>query len=212
MRSASERGYGPANLRDARSSAVAPALRDAGVVVSWQLDRGGGRRHQDPYLVVETFRSLNLGPLGRWIETRSSSSGIGPAGAGVAATTAAERVHLIKAHVAMDGSLLDGGLAAGADGFVVSHRAGNTSPALLEAATRAIEAGLPVAPTTRAPAGRASAAYAFPGGGATWVRAGAMLTGYLGGPKARIVLALGIGAGLDRGALAALLADPEPRS
>ena len=47
----------------------------------WRLDRGGGRRHQDPYLVVETFRSLNLGPLGRWIETRSSS-GIGPAGAG----------------------------------------------------------------------------------------------------------------------------------
>jgi hypothetical protein len=35
-----------------------------------------------------------------------------------------------------------------------------------------------------------------------------MLTGHLGGPKARVALALGIGAGLDHAALASLLADP----
>jgi hypothetical protein len=37
-----------------------------------------------------------------------------------------------------------------------------------------------------------------------------MLAGHLSGPKARIALALGLGAGLDRDGLAALLADPEP--
>jgi hypothetical protein len=37
-----------------------------------------------------------------------------------------------------------------------------------------------------------------------------MLAGHLGGPKARVALALGIGAGLDREGLAALLADPAP--
>jgi hypothetical protein len=37
-----------------------------------------------------------------------------------------------------------------------------------------------------------------------------MLTGHLGGPKARIALALGVGAGLDHDGLAALLADPAP--
>ena len=68
--------------------------------------------------------------------------------------------------------------------------------------------GLPVVLTTRCPAGRAGTGYAFPGGGATWVRAGALLSGYLGGPKARIALALGIGAGLDRDGLTTLLADP----
>jgi hypothetical protein len=35
-----------------------------------------------------------------------------------------------------------------------------------------------------------------------------MLAGHLGGPKARIALAMGLGAGLDRADLAALLADP----
>jgi len=79
---------------------------------------------------------------------------------------------------------------------------------LLAAAQRAIGDGLPVVLTTRCPAGEATAAYAFPGGGAPWVRAGAMLSDHLGGPKARVALALGLGAGLDRAGLAALLADP----
>jgi L-asparaginase len=122
---------------------------------------------------------------------------------------AAERVHLITAVTGMDGTLLEAAVAAGADGLVVAATgAGNTSPGLLEAATRAMDAGLPVALTTRCGAGQAGTAYAFPGGGATWVRAGAMLAGSLSGPKARVALALGIGAGLDRDALAALIADP----
>jgi hypothetical protein len=37
-----------------------------------------------------------------------------------------------------------------------------------------------------------------------------MLTGHLGGPKARVALAVGLGAGLDRDGLAALLAGPAP--
>jgi hypothetical protein len=37
-----------------------------------------------------------------------------------------------------------------------------------------------------------------------------MFAGHLSGPKARIALALGIGAGLDHAGLAALLADPAP--
>ena len=39
---------------------------------------------------------------------------------------------------------------------------------------------------------------------------GALFAGHLSGPKARIALALGIGAGLNRAGLEALLADPAP--
>ena len=209
MRSASEPDDdGPANLRDAVRCAVDPQLRGAGVVVvlAGSIDPADDvtKTHAT---ALDTFRSLNDGPLGR----------VGPDGVHlvrrrgprrhVAATSAAERVRLITAHVAMDGSLLDAAVAAGSDGLVVEATgAGNTTGALLDAAMRAMGQGIPVVLTTRCPAGAAGAGYAFRGGGATWVRAGAMLAGTLTGPKARIALALGIGAGLDRVGLASLLA------
>jgi len=116
---------------------------------------------------------------------------------------------LLTAHVAMDGALLDAAAALRPPGIVVEATgAGNTAGSLVEAAARAIEAGIVVAFTTRCAAGAAGTAYAFPGGGATWRRAGALLAGHLSGPKARIALALGLGAGLDPAALAKLLADP----
>jgi L-asparaginase len=211
MRTASESGYdGPANLRDAVRCAASPALRAQGVVVvlAGTIDAADDvtKTHASS---LETFRSLNFGPLGR-VERDVVIVHRRRAGRRhVAASRAAERVHLIKAHVGMDGSLLDAAVAAGADGLVVEATgAGNTSALLLHAAARAMATGVPVVLTTRSPAGRASTAYAFPGGGATWARAGAILAGYLGGPKARIALALGIGAGLDRDGLAALFADP----
>ncbi len=109
----------------------------------------------------------------------------------------------------MDGTLLDAAMTAGADGFVVAAiGSGNTSPQLLAAAERAIRGGIPVVLASRCPAGRATAGYAFPGGGATWLRAGALPVGHLCALKARVALALGLGAGLDRDGLIRLLADP----
>jgi L-asparaginase len=202
---------GPANLRDAVRAAVAPAFVGAGVVVVL----AGTIEPADDVTKVhasafDTFRSLNTGALGRI--DRSGQVVVARARGPrrhVVASRAAERVHLVTATVATDGTPIDALRAAGADGFVVEATgAGNTSAELLAAAERAIAAGLPVAVTTRCPAGAATDAYAFPGGGATWVRAGAIIAGHLGGPKARIALALGLGAGLDHDELAALLADP----
>ena len=204
---------GPANLRDAVRAATTSALVESGVVV---LLAGTIEPADDVTKVhasaFDTFRSLNTGPLGRIDEGGEVvlARARGPR-RHLAATRAAERVHLVRAAVAMDGTAIDALRTAGADGFVVEATgAGNTSAGLLAAAERAIADGLPVAVTTRCPAGAATDAYAFPGGGATWVRAGAFLTGHLGGPKGRIVLALGLGAGLGRDGLAALLADPAP--
>ena len=210
MRSASEADDdGPGNVRDAVRCAADPRLRGEGVVVvlAGSIDAADDvtKTHAS---ALDTFRSLNDGPLGavgsggvRILRRRE------PWRRHVAATSAAGRVRLVTAHVAMDGSMVDAAVAAGADGLVIEATgAGNTSAAVLEAAVRALAGGIPVALTSRCPAGAAGAGYAFPGGGATWVRAGAMLAGTLGGPKARIALALGIGAGLGRAELAGLLA------
>lgn len=211
MRSASDPGYdGPANLRDAVTVATTPAFADQGIVAclagTVHAADDVSKTHAS---ALDTFQSLNDGPLasvdGSVIRILRRRTGRRH----VAATRAAEQVRLVIAHVAMDGAIIEALAPIGVDGLVVEATgAGNTAPALLEAAERLMRTGAPVVLATRCAAGEAGTGYAFPGGGATWVRAGAMLPGHLTGPKARIALALGLGAGLDRPALAALLAGP----
>lgn len=208
MRSASESGYdGPANLRDAVRVATDPRLVGQGVVVV--LDHtihpadDVTKTHAS---ALDTFQSLNDGRLGVVDGTGVVLERSRDRRRHVDASRAAERIGLVVAAVAMDGTPIEALATAGLDGLVVAATgAGNTSPGLLDAAVRLIDAGVPVVLATRTAAGRAGTGYAFPGGGATWVRAGAMLAGTLTAPKARIALALGVGAGLDHDGLAALL-------
>jgi L-asparaginase len=215
MRSASAPDYdGPANLtaavRVAASEDVGGADIGAVVVLGGTIEAADDvtKTHASAF---DTFRALNRGSLGRVDGEHVVLDAARGARRQIGATRAAERVFLVIATVATDGTPIAALHAAGADGFVVAAAgAGNTAPALLLAAEAALADGLPVVITTRCPIGAANADYAFPGGGATWIRAGAIPAGHLGGPKARIALALGLGAGLDREGLAALLRDPVP--
>jgi L-asparaginase len=215
MRAAGTPDYdGPAHLTAAvrveASAAAARADLGAVVVLDGTIEAADDvtKSHASAF---DTFRSLNRGSLGRVDGDRVEIAVPRGPRRGVVTNRAAERVFLVVATVAIDGAPLAALRAHGADGFVVAATgAGNTDARLLAAAEEAIADGLPVVLTTRCPIGAASGAYAFPGGGATWLRAGAIHAGHLGGPKARIALALGIGAGLDHDALAALLADPAP--
>jgi L-asparaginase len=211
MRSSTEADYdGPANLACAVRAGSAPSLRGEGVTVvlagTVHAADDVAKRHATS---LTAFQSPNLGPLAVIAGDRLV---LGRRRAGrrhVATAIAAEPIHLITSAAGTDGSLLDAAVRLGARGIVVAAAgSGNTSPEMLVSGERAIAQGIPVALVTRTGAGRAGTGYAFPGGGATWVRAGAMLPGSLNGPKARIALALGIGNGLDRAGLAALLADP----
>jgi len=215
MRSASDDGYdGPRNLTDAVRVAASPEAGRSAlgtvVVLAGTIESADDvtKTHASAY---DTFQSLNRGALGSVGDGGVElERGRGPRRF-VAADRAAARVHLVTATVATDGAPISALHSAGADGFVVAATgAGNTDPALLAAAEAAIRDGVPVVLATRCPAGAASTGYAFPGGGATWRRAGALLAGHLTGPKARIALALGLGAGLDQEDLRSLLADPAP--
>ena len=213
MRNAADPGYeGPANLRDAVLAAGSPALRDQGVLVVM-----GGlvlpaddatKTHTSAY---DTFQARNLGPLGTVdgggviVGRRRSGRRVLPH----APAAAVEPVALVTATVASDGDPLRWALDGGARGIVVAATgAGNTHPDLLAAAGEAIAAGVPVVLASRVPAGRVAPAYGFPGGGARWIAAGAIPAGFLTPVKARIALALGLGAGLDDAGLRALFADP----
>jgi L-asparaginase len=211
MRASHEPGFdGPANLRDAVGVAASPAGRDLGVVVTLDGTIEAADDVQKTHTTSHsTFASPNRGRLGRVHDGQVILERRRGPRRHVSTTVAAPRVHLITAGIETDGALLTAACDAGADGIVVAATgSGNTSPWLLAAAEAAIHAGIPVVVASRCPAGAVGTAYAFPGGGATWHRAGAIMTGSLCAIKARVALALGVGAGLDRGALAALLADP----
>ena len=201
---------GPANLRDAVRVAAGPEMRDAGVVVclAGTIEAADDVQKSDT-TALDTFRSPNWGSLGTVGANEVALTRSRGPRRHVSTPGAAERVYLITVTVAADAALLDVAVAAGANGIVVAAiGSGNTDPSLLAAAGRAIAGGIPVALASRCAAGRATAAYAFPGGGATWIRAGALPVGHLCALKARVALALGLGAGLDRDGLLALLADP----
>ena len=212
MRNASDPGYdGPANLRDAVRCAADPALRRCGVVVvlAGTIEPADDvtKTHTT---ALTTFRSLNAGRLGRvsgeGVELERSR---GPRRAVLVTTVAAQPIPIVVATIGQDEGLIRAVRSLDPAGIVVEATgAGNTSASLLAEAAQAIDDGIAVVLASRSPSGAAGAGYAFPGGGATWLRAGALLAGRLTGPKARIALALALGAGLAGPDLEAFMVGP----
>ncbi len=212
MRSATDPGYdGPANLRDAVRCAAGPELAGAGVavVLAGTIEPADDVTKTNA-TSLDTFRSLNAGRIGR----------VGPEGPSVervrgarrpvlAAVRAAQPIPIVVATIGQDDGLIRSARILDPAGIVVEATgSGNTGAGLLAEAEAAIQDGIPVVLASRCPSGAAGPGYAFPGGGATWVRAGALLAGTLTGPKARVALALALGAGLGGRELAAFLAGP----
>lgn len=214
MRNAGEADYdGGRNLAGAVAVAADPRMRGQGVVVVMDglvLPADDATKMHSQAL--DAFQAPNLGALGRITDGRLALERLRSARRRLATQPerAAEPIALLTAVVSTDGDLLRAAAHGGAAGLVVEATgSGNTDPDLLAAAVEAMAAGVPVVLATRCPAGGVGPIYGFPGGGRSWQEAGALLAGSLSGPKARVALALGLGAGLDHAALAALLAGHE---
>jgi L-asparaginase len=211
MRHAGDPGYeGPSNLLEAVRVAAAPEVREQGTIVvmgSVILPATDVvKTDTDHY---DTFRAPNGGPIGdiRADVVRLHRRRTDRAPLATLPDRAAEPVDLLVATVSADDRLIRAAVASGSRGIVMAATgAGNTDPALLAGAEAAMAAGIPVVLASRAQSGRAGARYGFAGGGAWWIKAGAIPAGALSGPKARVVLALGLGAGLDDAGLRRLFA------
>jgi L-asparaginase len=198
MRSSDEPDYdGPRNLADAVRCATSAELVGCGttVVMAGRII-GADRTIKAHSTALDAFQPRNgasLGVVGEGGVVVHERRARRPLPA--LPERAAEPVMLITAVTGMDGRLVR--LAAdGLAGLVVAGTGtGNTHPDLLAASVELIDRGTPVCLTTRCPSGVAEPAYGFAGGGARWARAGALLS-TLDGPKARVALALGRGAGL----------------
>ncbi len=215
MRNAGDPDYeGPANLTDAVRVATDPRLRGQGVAVVMDgriLPADDVTKTNSQ--AIDTFQALNSGQLGyvrdgevvlERVRGDRRMLVVWPA-------AAAEPVTLLTAVVSTDGSMLRAALGQGSRAIVVEATgSGNTDPDLLTAAIEAMHAGVPVALTTRCASGAVGPLYGFPGGGRSWQEAGAIMAGTLSGPKARVALALGLGASLDRAGLGELLGESPP--
>ncbi|KMO96495.1 asparaginase [Streptomyces roseus] len=98
------------------------------------------------------------------------------------------RVDVVMHHADGDPVLLNAAVAAGARGLVlVGTGAGNATPEIVDAVRDAIARGVLVALTTRVPAGPVTEIYTH-GGAVDLVAAGAVATGTLRAPQARIAV------------------------
>lgn len=197
MRSASQEAYdGPENLRNAVAAAADPGLAGHGVVVAMAGELHGADDVRKTHTHAHaTFKSPNLGPLGfvadgsvvlrrrRMMQPLPRIPDAAALPVPVLGVVLDERPRLPDTRPA-------GVVVAAAGG-------GNTPPAYLELVAPLIGDGIPVLLTTRCPSGQVRSGYGFPGGSSTWWEAGAIFSGTLDALKARVLVALGVGAGLS---------------
>lgn len=198
---------GPANLIDAVAVAGSAAAEELGAVVVF-----GGEIH-DAMTVSKVdstgpaaFGSPVAGPLGRVVERRVWLHARPSRPAPLSIEALEHRVEIISPGIGDDGALLRHA-AASADGVVlVAFGAGHLSPALLEELHAAV-ARVPVVLTCRpVRSSMLVETYGFEGAERDLRSSGALCAPFLSPAAARIVLLCCLGAGLDRGGMAAVLA------
>jgi L-asparaginase len=199
---------GPANLLDALAAAAAPTAEGLGAVVCFagELHAARGVRKVDS-TGPHAFGSPRGGPIGRVVEGRVELAAKPVRPPPIAPERLDLRVPIVPTWLGDDGALLRAALGLAPDGLVlVALGAGHLPPGAL-AALRDAPAELPVAAAVRPERGaQLRATYGFEGAEDDLLAAGVLPAAHLSPAAARMLLLAGLGAGLGRAALGALLA------
>jgi L-asparaginase len=184
---------GPRNLADAITVAAAPEARDRGVLITFDgviFGTRGTRKTQT--VAAAAFSGPDAGPIGQVRGGAIAFTGL-PVRfppldlAGMDFTGV--RVDVVPHYPGADTILLDAVESAGANGVVLEATgAGNANPQICDAVARLTRAGVVVALSTRVHSGPVAGLYGN-GGGVDLLKAGAVPTGMLRPPQARILLA-----------------------
>ena len=204
MRTSSDEGFdGPRNLTDAAVVAASAASAGRGTLVVFHGKILDGLTVQKvEATALDAFDAPFGGPIGRVADgapTYTSRPGA-PRSPLVLPNGLTAKVALIPMTIGDTGELLD--LARPThDGVVLAaFGSGNLPPGALPAIRRWVAEGKPVILGTRCPRGAVSPLYAFEGGGATVVQAGALPAGPRTLAQARLELTLALSAGVPYGA------------
>ncbi|WP_371821925.1 asparaginase [Skermanella sp. TT6] len=189
---------GPRNLADAIRVAACDEARGLGALIVFGQEIHAARDATKTHASrLGTFASAEHGKLGEVDAGRVRLHRRTIRHDPIAADGIEARVDLIKLVMGSDAAFVRAAVANGARGLVLeAFGRGNATPEVTEAAVEAIGRGIPVAVTSRSPQGRVEPIYGA-GGGSDLAAAGAIFCGDLSGIKARILLALLLGAGKD---------------
>ena len=195
---------GPRNFRDAIRVAESPDARGRGAMIAFAGELHAAREARKVHTsALRAFASPGYGPIGhvegervvfrRRPERRSAL----PVPDRVAA------VDLIRLHAGSDARFLHASVESGVQAIVLEGTGrGNANDQVVEGVRTAVSAGIPVVVCSRCVEGRVEPVYGR-GGGRDLAEAGALFAGDFAGPKARVLLQLGLGAGLEAAGLLA---------
>lgn len=197
---------GPRNIHDALTAAASDRLTGLGAVILFEGDIHGARYVSKTHTSrVDTFRSPGHGKLGEidggtvYIYSRPAAPR-----QPIRASAIDPNVELIALGLGSTPRYLDWAGANGASGIVLSAFGRGNAPKGFAASTaRLTGAGLPVIVASRCAEGRTLPVYGNDSGGVTLVQSGAVLAGDLSPIKARLTLAVMLGAGYDQARIAA---------
>jgi len=193
---------GPRNIADAVRIAASPAAVGIGPVIAFEQEFHAARDVTKTHASrVDTFASSEHGKLGEIDEDRVALHRRPVLRKTFATGRIEPRVDLIKLVMGSDDRFLRFAVESGAKAIVIEgFGRGNATPAVARAVAEVIAAGTPVIVTSRCPRGRVRPIYGL-GGARDLERAGAIFAGDLSGPKARILAAVLLGAGLSAEAM-----------
>jgi L-asparaginase len=189
---------GPANLLAAVNTAASPQLHGIGTVVVL-----GDEIHAARLVIKQhtqspaAFASPLAGPLG-WVAEGTPRIALRPAGRaelGLPPGLTPARVALVTASLGDDGGLVAAAAQGGYDGVVIEALGGGHLPAAMLGAVDAALAAMPVVLASRTQAGESlRQTYGFDGSERDLLARGVVSGGWLNGRKARVLLALLLGA------------------
>ena len=189
---------GPRNFRDAIRAAASPDARGRGAMIAFAGELHAAREARKVHTSgIRGFASPGYGAIGQVDGERVVFGRRPDRRPPLPAPDALAPVDLIRLYAGSDSRFIRTSVDSGARAIVLDATGrGNANDQVVEGVRTAVEAGVVVAVCSRCVEGRVEPVYGR-GGGRDLAEAGALFAGDLAGPKARVLLELALGAGLD---------------
>lgn len=189
---------GPRNLRDAIRVAWAPESRRRGALVAFAGEIHAAREVRKVHTsALRAFAAPGHGPIGTVDGERVVFQRRPERRPALPVPTELAPVDVIRLYAGSDARFVRAAVEAGVRGIVIEGTGrGNANDEVVAGVRDAVARGVTVVVCSRCASGRVEPVYGR-GGGRDLAEAGALFAGDLAGPKARMLMQIALGAGLD---------------